>query len=176
MNAAALLIGELSLLDVHLIVDGEDLRYQGPKGTVTPEHLHRLKALKPEIRQRLLDQEQEIAWRVHLMLATDSFVVWEFPPRPGFCLSCDEPVGRNEGDRCALCRLAAVRVGRVVDGLDAPPEEVPAPDPVRLPSWDCVCGANVVGDWTYCPHPDCGRPRTNAHMHKSPNGTERIAS
>jgi hypothetical protein len=157
MNPAASLVAELAMLDVQLVVDDQNLRFQGPRGTVTPEHIHRLKALKPEIRQRLIDQEEAIAWRVQIMLATNSFVCWEFPPHPGHCQSCDEPTGPNEGDRCVLCRLAAYRVGRIVDGEAAPPEEVPAPDPVRLPSWDCVCGGNAIGELLACLF--CGAPK-----------------
>lgn len=134
MNLAASLIAELTLLDVQLIVDGENLRYQGPKGAVTPDHIERLKNLKPEIRQRLIDQEAAIAWRVRIMLASDPprFDLEMFEPdatapitrrRPGRCPICDEPQPRGQNGKCVLCALASIRVSRVVDGLDAPPEE-----------------------------------------------------
>jgi len=163
MNAASDLIAELAVLDVQLVVDGETIRYQGPKGAVTPDHLRRLKELKPEVRQRLLDQEEAITWRVRVMLASDPpvFSMLNLPPRPGRCSSCDEPQPYGQDGKCTLCCLASIRVSRVVDGFDAPPEDeiVPVAERVRLPSWDCPCGANVAGDWSYCPHPDCGRPR-----------------
>ncbi len=92
MNPAEILIADFAVLDVQLVVDGENLHYQGPKGAVTTDHLQRLKHLKPEIRQRLIDQEDAIAWRVRYMLASDPpiFSMLDLEPVAGQCSSCAE--------------------------------------------------------------------------------------
>jgi len=125
MNPAMLLIAELRLLDVELVVDGENLRYQGPKGAVTPEHIQRLKSLKSEIRDRLIAEEDALSWRVDVMLASDppTFWVLQLPPKPGQCWSCQEPQPLNQDGKCTLCCLASVRVSRIVDGIDPQVDE-----------------------------------------------------
>jgi len=166
LSAAALLIGELLLRDIDLVVDGDQLRCRGPKGALTPELAGRITALKPELRQRLLDQEGEIAWRIRVMLISDPvvFSILDLEPVAGQCSSCAEPQPYGQDGRCTLCSLAGIRVGRVVDGKDAPPEDDPVPvhTRVRLPSWDCPCGANVVGDWTWCP--SCRKSKAQGNM------------
>jgi len=154
MNLAADLIAELAVIDVRLVVDGENLRYQGPKSAVTPDHLRRLKELKPEIQQRLIDQHDAITRSVRVMLASDPpvFSMLNLSLKPGFCPSCAEPQPLNQDTKCVVCCLASIRVGRVVDGIDTPPEDeiVPVVEPIRLPSWDYSCGVNVAGDWSWC--------------------------
>ncbi len=105
--------------------------------------------------------EDEITWRVRYMLASDPPTFWllNLPPKPGQCWSCEEPQPFGQDGKCTRCCLAAVRVSRIVDGLDAPPEDesVPVVDRVRLPSWDCSCGGNAVGELLVCLF--CGAPK-----------------
>jgi len=157
----ARLIGELRLLGVEIHRNGDRISCRAAKGVLTPDHAHQLRELKPEILARLDAEEDAISWRVRYMLASDpsTFSLLNLPPKPGQCWSCEEPQPYGQDGKCVLCALAAVRVGRVVDGLDAPPEDeiVPVAERVRLPSWDCSCGANVVGGWSYCPV--CQKPK-----------------
>jgi len=181
MSPAEILIADLALLNVQLVVDGENLHYQGPKGAVTSDHLRRLKALKPEIRERLIEQEGAIRWRMRIMLATD-------PPRydldmfwpdedadgnplttqePGRCSSCDEPQPYDQDGKCVLCALASYRVHRIERGLEPRPvvDEPVRPERPRLPSWTCRCGGNAVGELLVCLF--CKTPRHEGEMYTS---------
>lgn len=126
MNAAESLLADLSMRDIDVTVDGDRLRCRGPKGALTPDLDARITVLKPALIARLEAQEDAIAWRVHIMLATDSFVVWEFdgPPRPGRCSSCDEPQPYDQDGECVLCCLASIRVMQELKARESLPEVV----------------------------------------------------
>ena len=98
---------------IQIVVEGDHLRYQAPKGALTPELRQELKARKAEVIAHLQDPRvlrQAAMFREHLDRPGPAlfYVTPGANIRDGFCLTCGEepPTGRL-GVRCRVCCTAA---------------------------------------------------------------------
>ncbi len=120
MSATALL-ERIRGKNIFLSADGERIRYQAPKGALTPELRQEIKDHKNELLDILQDNpgnhDAEIQRRADLfkahLNAPGPSLFFEMPgvePAEGTCVTCGEkpPTGRL-CDRCDLC-IAAARI------------------------------------------------------------------
>jgi hypothetical protein len=114
MTASELLI-ELRSRGAIIEANGDRLRIDAPKGTVTTELRDALSQQKSEIILLLTSSDLEVDWRVKAMLPH----VPDVGPIPFLiareisesqdkhCLSCGEPLDYSDAFRCTFCSRAA---------------------------------------------------------------------
>lgn len=114
MNAAEL-IEELRSQGVLLEAEGDRIRVDAPRGTLTPQVRSILAERKQEIIALLRTGDKEVAWRVEVMI-TQIPVNGPVPfliareavePQDGCCLSCGDRLNAGDAYRCTLCGRAA---------------------------------------------------------------------
>lgn len=97
-----------------LTLDGEKLRVNAPKGTLTPDMLNQMDRFKPELIDLL---KSEIKWRVEAMRAQITagkpvpfLIARKNSEKEGECLSCGDVLSSRNHVRCWFCEQASRKV------------------------------------------------------------------
>lgn len=111
---AALLLAQVRRLGVQLVIEGEMLLVDAPKGVLTAVLREALAAHKHELLELLRGDDPEVAWRLEAMRKQvppsgpiPDLIAREAPIRPGTCFSCGDPLTANQHYRCRPCAVAA---------------------------------------------------------------------
>lgn len=161
MDAAALLV-ELHMLGATVRLDDGDVRVRAPRGVLTPELVHELRAHKPAVLALLMETEAGIAWRIEAFgdaLLAEEAAAGEL----GVCAWCGSPMPPQPGRKCTRCCLASAALldrRRIMEN-----DERRWPD---LPIALIVVTPGKRGQAVVVACPFCGDVHHHGHMPRDP--------
>lgn len=98
---------------VRLTLEGEQVRFRGPRGALSDSLLEALRTHRDGIAEALRTEEPEVRRRAALMTfrrdPTRAINVLHLPGAPsglGLCVSCGAALGPRAFSRCRVCTLA----------------------------------------------------------------------